>query len=59
MWWHQAAIGYAIYDAEKDCVIEDTLKRADEMMLKNKKEMKEYFRKHFEDTWDSDNEWSE
>ena len=35
-----AAIGYAIYDAEKDCGIEDTLKRADENMYEYKRMMK-------------------
>ncbi|MBR4719737.1 MAG: diguanylate cyclase [Lachnospiraceae bacterium] len=35
-----AAIGYAIYDSGKDCGIEDTLKRADEKMYENKREMK-------------------
>ncbi|MBR6486450.1 MAG: diguanylate cyclase [Lachnospiraceae bacterium] len=46
-----AAIGYAVYDKDKDCGIEDTLNRADEMMLKNKREMKEYFKEHFGDNW--------
>ena len=35
-----AAIGSAIYDPEQDCGIEDTLKRADELMYANKREMK-------------------
>lgn len=35
-----AAIGYAVYDAEKDLGIEDTLKRADEQMYINKRAMK-------------------
>ena len=35
-----AAIGYAVYDPDNDCGIEDTLKRADEDMYKFKKEMK-------------------
>jgi diguanylate cyclase (GGDEF)-like protein len=35
-----AAIGYAVYDGEKDCGIEDTLKRADENMYEYKRMMK-------------------
>ena len=35
-----AAIGYAVYDAKLDCGIEDTLKRADDLMYKCKNEMK-------------------
>ncbi len=38
-----AAIGYAIYDPDNDCGIEDTLKRADEQMYEHKKAMKEYY----------------
>ena len=35
-----AAIGYAVYDKDKDCGIEDTLKRADENMYEYKRMMK-------------------
>lgn len=35
-----AAIGFAVYDSEKDLGIEDTLKRADELMYENKRAMK-------------------
>ncbi|MCR5232966.1 MAG: diguanylate cyclase [Lachnospiraceae bacterium] len=35
-----AAIGYAIYDRDSDCGIEDTLKRADENMYEYKRMMK-------------------
>ena len=38
-----AAIGSAIYDPDKDCGIEDTLKRADEQMYANKRAMKHDF----------------
>ncbi|MCR4807501.1 MAG: GGDEF domain-containing protein [Lachnospiraceae bacterium] len=38
-----AAIGYAIFDAEQDIAIEDTLKRADESMYKCKEEMKKKY----------------
>jgi diguanylate cyclase (GGDEF)-like protein len=39
-----AAIGYAIFDPEKDIAIEDTLQRADDAMYKCKQEMKEKYK---------------
>lgn len=39
-----AAIGYAIFEEDKDIAIEDTLKRADEKMYACKQEMKEKFK---------------
>ncbi|MCR5419662.1 MAG: GGDEF domain-containing protein [Lachnospiraceae bacterium] len=38
-----ASIGYAIYDKDKDCGIEDTLKRADENMYEDKRKMRSSF----------------
>ncbi len=35
------AAGYAVYDPEKDASLEEVMKRADEMMYKNKQELKE------------------
>jgi GGDEF domain-containing protein len=35
-----AAVGYAVYDKRTDKSFEDTLKRADAMMYKNKQEKK-------------------
>ncbi len=37
------AIGYALYDEEKDKVIENACKKADEMMYENKRKYKEKF----------------
>ncbi len=34
------AAGYAVYDSEKDVSLEDAMKRADEMMYRNKQELK-------------------
>jgi diguanylate cyclase (GGDEF)-like protein len=46
-----AAIGYAIFEEDKDIAIEDTLKRADEKMYACKQEMKaKYKREEEEDT---------
>jgi diguanylate cyclase (GGDEF)-like protein len=46
-----AAIGYAIFEEDKDIAIEDTLKRADEKMYACKQEMKaKYKREKEEDT---------
>ena len=40
-----AAIGYAVFEEDKDVAIEDTLKRADEKMYECKQEMKERLKK--------------
>jgi GGDEF domain-containing protein len=43
-----AAIGYAIFEEDKDIAIEDTLKRADEKMYACKQEMKAKYKQEKE-----------
>lgn len=47
-----AAIGYAVFEEDKDIAIEDTLKRADERMYICKQEMKEKYKKEMEEEAD-------
>ncbi len=43
--WFSIAAGYAVYTRDRDAGLEETMKRADEMMYINKQEYKEHRRK--------------